>query len=427
MKLLLFCALLVAMTNGVFGQSVLFQQDFNAGGTPANYVSSTPNTHQFNGINGPNGAVSIVNGALQFDRLVSGTTGHFSRTTDFSPAPTSLYIQFDFEVVSTTTVAGNSALLFYLGTAFSNGVGNPSNAETYARFGISFTGAGQAFAVRNIPSGGGGGNSATFTGKQQITFVLNNTGFPITYLQPGGGSKQLLNDQYDLWVGGNRVFSDQPVLTPTQTMTDFKLRIDDDVYAAVFQFDNFLIRDISGSLPLSLTQFWGEAQHDKIQLIWQTASAANGSLFAVERRTESGEFAELGTLPATDVPSQQRTYSFTDAHPRPGLNYYRLRQIGPDNTVTWSRPIEVRYEPNQPMLTLLGNPTSSERIQVRTQGLDDPMYRLTNLAGQRIDCQQQQTPDGEVTLLPQHPLPSGVYLLTASSATHYLTRRLVIR
>ncbi|CCH00502.1 hypothetical protein FAES_2493 [Fibrella aestuarina BUZ 2] len=427
MKLLLFCAFVASLANETFGQSVLFQQDFNAGGTPTNYVSSTPNANQFNGINGPNGAVSIVNGALQFDRLVNGTTGHFSRTTDFSPTPTSLYIQFDFEVVSTTTVAGNSALVFYVGTAFSNGVGNPSNAETYARFGISFTGAGQAFAVRNIPSGGGGTNSATFTGKQQLTFVLNNTGYTVTYLQPGGGTKQLLNDQYDLWVGGTRVFSDQPVLTPTQTMTDFKLRIDDDIYAAIFQFDNFLIRDISGALPLTLTQFRGEAHHDQILLTWQTPNPLGLDALTVERRTESGAFVELGTLPVTDVPSEQRTYSFIDAHPLPGLNYYRLRQTGPGNAAMWSRPIEVRYEPNQPTLTLLTNPVTDGLIQVRTQGLDNPTYLLTNLSGQFIPCQQQQTPDGETTLLPQHPLPSGVYLLTVSNATHRLTRRLVIR
>lgn len=418
---LLYCFILLNLTVlSAKAQTTYFQQNFDTGNPISQYINSgSPGIGQFNGIAGPSGSATIVNGTLQFDRQTDKTTGHFSRTTDLTPTPTSLYIQFDFEVVSATTLAGNSCLLFYVGNSFSNGVSNPSNADTYARFGMVFTGVGYGFAVRNIPSGGGGGNSATFTGKQTLTLVLNNTGYTITYLQPGGGTKKLSDDHYDLWVGTNRVFSDQPVLTPGQSMTDFKLRIDDDVYAATFQFDNFLMRDVSGALPVDLLQFGGFVQGSQVRLSWQTTTSEADRLFAVERRTATGEFTELGTSISGNT--------FTDEHPANGLNYYRLRYTDHDGSTNWSKLISVRYKPDQPALVVFDNPISSDHIRIRTYAFDEPTYWLTTLTGQVLPCQQRETPDGEVTLQPQHPLPSGLYLLTVTNGTTRLTRRVLIQ
>lgn len=418
MKLLLYLLALL-LSHIVTAQTTFFEQNFDAGAPVSQYVSASPNKGQFNGISGPNGA-SIVNGTLQFDRSSGTGTGHFSRTTDISPSATSLYIQMDFEVVSATTVAGNNVMTFYVGSGFTSDVQNPANGDTYARFGFSFTSQGYEFAVRHVPAGGSGAiNSATFTGKQTLTFLLNNTGYTIHYLRPTGGFDALPNDTYDLWVGGTKVFVNLPVLTPTQTLTDFKFRLTNNVYAANCQFDNILIRDISGALPVHLTRFTGEAQGPHILLNWQTATTDKAGEFTIEHRTETSEFVELGTL--------QSASTFTDEHPASGANYYRLRHTDPDGITSWSKVIQVRYEPNQPALLLLNNPTSADQIRVRTYALNQPTYRLTTLTGQPLPCQQRETPDGELTLLPQHPLPSGVYLLTATDGANRLTRRVLVQ
>jgi hypothetical protein len=423
MKLLI-AALCICLTSPIlFAQTTYFQQDFSSSNTVSSYISSSPGIGRFNGINGPDGNVSIVNGTLQFDRLVDGKTGHMSRNAVFSPATTSLYVQFDFEVVSATTRAGSSALIFAVGNSFTNGVGLTAS-EIYGRFAIGFNGTGYAFTVRNVLSNGSGTNSIPFTGKQTITFVLNNTGYVVTYLQPGGGLKTLPDDTYDLWVGTNRAITEHPVLNPTQAITDFKLRIDDDVYAASFQFDNFLIRDISGVLPVELTRFEATPNGPHVELNWTTDNLLTDSQFTVQRHTGSGEFLELGTLPTQP---NQRTYTYTDEQPTPGLNYYRLRQTSAEGRTNYSKLIQVRYEPNQPALLLLENPTNAAAIQVRTYALDAPVFQLTNLVGQLIPYRQHETPEGMVTLLPQQPLPSGVYLLTASSGTTRITKRVLVR
>ena len=425
MKVLLILCLTSLATGTCFGQNILFQQNFDAGGVVGDYINaSNPGITKFNAISGPSAA--IVGGTLQFNRVTNGTTGGFAHSTDLSPASNSLYIQFDFETVSTTALAGSSALIFYVGSGFTSTPTSPDVADQYARFGIGFTNTGGQFTVRHIGPGGVGSiNSSPFTGKQTLTFILNNTGFTVTYLQPGGGLQTLANDTYDLWVGTVEVFNGRAVLTPTQNTTDFKLRIDDDVYAAAFQFDNFLIRDINGALPVSVLDFKAVAAGSQVDLSWQSATDAP-TKFTVERSPDALAFAPIYQPQTNKISNGQRTYRITDNAPAPGLNYYRLTQTGTDGQAVFGKIVSVELANNVPDFTILANPGEGLTIGLQTANLPNATYLLTTPTGQLVSFQSCKTPDGRVTLLLQHPLPSGVYLLTATTESARITRRLLV-
>ncbi|HEX9955989.1 MAG TPA: hypothetical protein VGA96_01995 [Fibrella sp.] len=425
MKFTLIVSLFVLLASRNYAQTTLFQQDFSSSTSIASYISSTPGTDKFNGLSGP--SATIVNGTLQFNRTTNGTTGGFAHSTDLSPASNSLYIQLDFEVVSTTAVAGSSALVFYVGSGFTSSPTSPDVADQYARFGIGFTNTGGQFTVRYIgPGGAGSVSSSPFTGKQTLTFVLNNTGSIVTYLQPGGGTQTLANDTYDLWVGTTEVFNGRAVLTPTQSTTDFKLRIDDDVYAAAFQFDNIIIRDINGALPVSVANIKAVATSSQVNLSWQFLQQS-AALFTVERSPDAREFIAIGSLKADGNLNEQRTYNFTDYLPGTGTNYYRLRQADADGSESFSKIVAAEVLTNVPDFTILDISGAGTSISVYPKNIPGATYLLTTLTGQLVTCQQRKTPDGEVTLLPQRPLPSGVYLLTAYTETTKVTRRLQVR
>ncbi len=423
MKAILFTQLFCALTATCLGQTVYFQQDFSAGGTPGTYVNAAPNANQFTGISGLSAA--IVNNRLQFDRSSATGTAHFSRSANFSPVPKSLYIQLDFEVVSTTATAANSALVFYVGANFGNSTNNPVVADTYARFGISLVNTGGQFAVRHIESVNANSiNSQTFMGRQTITFVVNNSGTNLTYLQPGGGFQSLPDDTYDLWVGNTQVFNNFAVVTPGQTLSDFKLRVDSGLGAAVFQFDNIQMRDISGQLPLSEAYLSAQVTGPTVQLRWTLPAQQPGTVFSVERSPDALMFVPMGTLTA----SADRLFSFTDPTPLPGWAYYRLAQTSPDGLRTLSNVVAVEMpDPGDvPALTILNNPVAGTNIICRTSQLAGATFRLTTLSGMPVPTEQQQTP-GNLTLRAQQPISPGVYLLTAFFETFRLTRRVLFR
>lgn len=85
-------ALAIMSTASSANAAVLFSQDFSASSTVSTYASNgSPNSGQWDAVSTSNAsgtAITITSGALQYARTANA--GAFSRTTDFSPTPTSL-------------------------------------------------------------------------------------------------------------------------------------------------------------------------------------------------------------------------------------------------------------------------------------------------------------------------------------------------
>jgi hypothetical protein len=237
LKLGLVCFLLLSFS----GQAQLLQQDFSSATTVANYVATTPTNGQFNGITTSGaGTVLSINttgsNKLRFARTANA--GAFSRTTDFSPTPTSMLYRFDM-TLSANSAATTNAAAFQVGSGFGTANSTEANAAVHSRIGINFTTTAGQFSLRDV---GPGTNSANFTGTQTITWAINNSGATLTYRAPDGTFETVANDTHDVWIGTTRVFNDIAALTATQSLTDIKF-----VFSGAngtIDFDNFLIDPI---------------------------------------------------------------------------------------------------------------------------------------------------------------------------------------
>jgi hypothetical protein len=392
----------------LYAQTIYFEQNFSAGGTPASYVSSTPNNTQVNGLAGL--SATITNNSVQFSRPTDANTGHIARSTNFAGTPTSLHVQFSFEVISSDpSVTGTSAVMFYVGSSFNSGPTNPNNGDTYARLGIALasTGSGQ-FQVRTVPSGGGGVTSASFSGRQTLTFAMNNSGATLKYVSPTGVMEPLPDDTYDIWVGTTKFANDQPVLTASQSINNFKFRLNDGV--GVMQIGNIIMRDISGSLPVSLLSFTAKPEASQVQLAWSTTSEQNADRFIVERSRDLTEYVPVGEVAANGTTSVRQNYGLTDTHPTPGANYYRLTQIDFDGTAYAYKPVAAIVRPDELGLMVYPQPASPDRIHAQLWNGEDVQVRLLTHTGQVV-AGKLELVNGEADFIPAQPLQAGLYLL----------------
>lgn len=227
-------------------QATYFSQDFSSSTVVASYASSTPNSGQFNSIvaGGEGMTVSINGGRLQFVR--NGSSGYFTRSTDFSPTPATL--KYSFEItVSGNLVAQSSAAYFQVGSNFSpTRNATESDANTYSRFSVNWTNVNGQFSIRNL---GTSTNSSNFTGTNTVTWFLNNSGSTITYVAPNGAIESLANDRGDIWVGASKAFDEHTATTTTQSISDLKFAFVGG--AGTIQLDNILIEDIPPVPPLA--------------------------------------------------------------------------------------------------------------------------------------------------------------------------------
>lgn len=405
-------------------QITYFQQDFSAGGTPADYVSSNPNTTQFNGLAGLN--ATITNNAVQFTRPTDTGTGYISRSSNFAGLPTSLHVQFSFEVLSNdVNVAATSAVIFYIGSGFSSGPQNPPNADVYARLALNLspTTSGQ-FQVRTLPSGGGGSDSKLYSGRQTITFTMNNTGSIVNYVSPTGALETLANDTYDIWIGSDMFVNDQPVLTPGQTISNFKFRVNNG--AGIMQIGNILMRDISGALPVTLLSFTAKPEGDRVQLAWSTTSEQDADHFIIERSSNLIEYVIAGKVAAKGTTNTRQYYGLTDTKPLPGNNYYRLRQVDHNGTSHLFKPIAAVVSQDDLTVAVYPNPADPARIHVRLRNTGDGVVRLLTLAGQYLESKVERSSDG-VDLVPQLPLQAGNYLIEVQTSDRKIVHKVLIR
>lgn len=81
-------------------------------------------------------------------------------------------------------------------------------------------------------------------------------------------------------------------------------------------------------LPIELTSFTSEIKtNNSIQLVWQTANEINNEKFIIERSENGTDFYSIGEVRGHGTTQEKQDYEFVDAKPKPGILYYRLRQV----------------------------------------------------------------------------------------------------
>ena len=247
--------------------SLIFSQDFSVSSDVAYYISSTPNSGQWNSINGG----SIASGALSFTR---GTTAEsFTRSTDFSPTPAALIYKFDFNLTGQTTKA-TAAAVVQVGSGFSSAVNGSESATTvHSQFAINFTGTTDGYTFRDLKAAKDY-TTQTFGGKFTLTWVINNSTTPVQYVAPDLSNRSVAVDHWDLWCGPYPIFIGSSAASPDQPLTDLKFAFTSGTGTVLL--DNFRIEDISAVPEPDATGLLAAA------FIWLVIVAGSA------RNTESG-------------------------------------------------------------------------------------------------------------------------------------------
>ncbi len=390
---------LCALTLPIWGQTTIFQQNFNSSTTLSDYFSSTPSSSQFNMLrsSGSGTTVTITNNKLQISKI-STNSGGFARATDFSPTPTIVAISFKLAVPSASMADANVAYL-YIGNNFLNDLGFEANADTYARLSFNTTNTNGEFIIRDITNTT---NSLTFTGEKHLKWVLNNSGSAINYISPNNTTESLANDKADLWVEGTLIFNDVNVQTSSANLTDIKFL----VWAspATFTMDDLVIQEGSINLPVELTQFTSKPTNTSITLYWKTASETQNDHFDIEHSTTGSDFKKIGFVKGNGTTPTGASYKYTHETPSVGNNFYRLKQVDVDEKYEYSKIIEIPF----------GNKTFSispsltdDFIQLTTSDEEGKTYILFNFQGQILGKGYFQG----TKRLDVSSLPNGIYFI----------------
>lgn len=228
-------------------QTTIFSQDFSSSTSVLSYVNLIPNSGQFDAITtAGTSSVAISSGTLAFTR--GNSNGSFTRSANFSPAPTAIVYQFSLRISGTPSGNTSSAATFQVGSGFSILTNNvEASGNTYAYLGIDFRGTSN-FRFRDITNGNTSSNYSVGT-TYAITWAMNNSGSTRTYTAPDGSSETIANDKADIWVGTTQIWDDVNIQTAAGSLTDLKFAFTQST--GTISVDNFNIYSIN---PFITTQ-----------------------------------------------------------------------------------------------------------------------------------------------------------------------------
>lgn len=307
----------VASVSEGWGQ--LLQQDFSSSSTVSTYVNtSSPTTGQFNAIStSGSGVVLSINttnsNKLRFVRG-SANAGTYTRTTDFSPTPSSLIYRFDLSVSGNSAAVTNSGT-FQVGSGFSTANSTEANANVHSRIGLNWTTTNGQFSLRDI---GASTNSSNYTGTQTITWIINNSGSTLYYRAPDGTNESIGNDKADLWIGTNKEINEISSTTSSQTLTDIKFAIT--AGTGTVDIDNILLDPI----PLTPTSNAATNQTASgFQANWSTVTGVTGYRLDVSTASDFSTFVS-GYNDLYVSGQSTNSYAVTSLNPNTTY-YYRVR------------------------------------------------------------------------------------------------------
>src|SRR5690606_10329097 len=175
------------------------------------------------------------------------------------------------------------------------------------------------------------------------------------------------------------------------------------------------------ALPVEFILFEAIPDYEKVKLIW-TASETNNDFFSIERSTDAKTWEELEQVQGAGTTKERQRYITWDAHPYPGVSYYRIKQTDFDGAFeySWIRRVDIQ---SKGIVNIYPNPASREFIIE----LDDArlaMIHLVNSLGPPVAISPELEDRKSLVIATDH-LNKGVYYLTVIQAGR-ATRHIMI-
>jgi len=206
------------------------------------------------------------------------------------------------------------------------------------------------------------------------------------------------------------------------------------LWSVTFSVTGFSGFFVSGTpiipLPLTLTNFDGQAGAAGNQLTWQTASEENTAYFEVQRAIPGTvTFEDLGRVAAAGNSSLARQYNYTDALASTHPAYsYRLKMVDEDGRYTYS-PVVI-LQPAHPSLNVVVAPNpfvTPVSLTVGSPVAGAATVVVLNMNGARLVERSVVLAKGDnaldVSMIAG--LPQGVYFLQVTTGTQQQTAKFV--
>lgn len=185
-------------------------------------------------------------------------------------------------------------------------------------------------------------------------------------------------------------------------------------------------------LPVELLNFsasWGDNQVD---LAWTTASETNNDRFEVERAYSPGLTETILIVPGAGNSNRVLSYKAHDEEPLNGTSYYRLKQVDINDSYAYSSWVKVVSPKASGTINVFPNPVVEDKVLVNLTGAWVDRFKdikITDVRGvtREAAIKIRDLLNGKQFEIGTLNLEPGIYLISISTDSDFLTRSFIIR
>ncbi|MNK22861.1 hypothetical protein D3C87_411430 [compost metagenome] len=269
---------------------------------------------------------------------------------------------------------------------------------------------------------------------QHIDIFINTSGYNDVPYTLNSVNRTMAANTYEIFVNGVKYANAFPKNGSSYSLTNLD--------AVCFEFaenatqqqvgvSNFAITysNIPTTLPVSLIDFSGKKVSTGIELNWSTASEQNNDYFEILRSVNGKSYTSIGTIKGKDQTSTTSSYQFLDRNPVSGINYYQLKQVDKDGTVTvfTEKMVALTYDLNNKSLSVYA---VQEMVKLDLTASQSELAKVViiDLQGRKLVEKKVQLNEGKNSLSIEAPmLRSGLYVIKLDAGINSRVAKFLVK
>lgn len=183
---------------------------------------------------------------------------------------------------------------------------------------------------------------------------------------------------------------------------------------------------LAAALPIELLDFSAKSNQSEVELNWSTASELNNDYMEIERAIDGVQFEVLGRVIGAGTSTEINHYDLTDFNPNQGVNFYRLKQVDFDGTVTYSNTLSVEFGDASKNFVVYPNPGKhGDQLTIVGEITPNTKIELVDQTGKVVYEQQFYRSEDHV-LLNLISVQAGLYSIRFIQGQRVQVRKLIL-
>jgi len=176
--------------------------------------------------------------------------------------------------------------------------------------------------------------------------------------------------------------------------------------------------------PVKLSSFTTQKNSSSVSLNWVTEQEFNTKSFIVQRSNNGANWSDISTTSAAGNSNIIKTYSINDNSPLSGFNYYRLKQVNEDGSVSYSFTRKVLFSTSYKVLVTPNPAKDFINVYVSKNNNSNTLVKVIDLNGQVV---RSESTSLSTISISTNGIAKGVYFVKVIDANNVTTKKISVQ